>query len=60
MGNVKEKISEILRGFRRVLIVSSKPTKEEFYRSLRICGIGTILIGLIGFIFYLLFVGLGV
>lgn len=49
-----EKIKEILQNYKRVLVVSSKPSLEEFKSSAKICAIGTIIIGVIGFILYLI------
>ncbi len=49
--NVREKIDAYLR----VLTVSRKPDKEEFGTSAKICGIGIVLIGLIGFIIFVVF-----
>ncbi len=49
-NNVVNKINE----YRRVLKISKKPDREEFEMSAKITGAGIILIGVIGFIFYLL------
>lgn len=43
-------IMETLREYRRILYIARKPGKKEFSEILKICGIGIILIGLIGFI----------
>lgn len=40
---------------RRVLLISSKPDKEEFKLSSKITGIGFLIIGVIGFIIFLIF-----
>ena len=53
--NIKSKIKEYMR----VLKISRKPTKEEFMLSSKISGIGIIIIGVIGFLIFLLFVVLG-
>jgi protein transport protein SEC61 subunit gamma-like protein len=38
---------------KRVLFVSSKPDKDEFIQSLKITGIGMVIIGVIGFVIFL-------
>lgn len=48
------KIGETLKKYRRVLMIARKPEKEELKRSIRICGLGLIIIGLLGFFFYLI------
>jgi len=48
--NIKEK----LQGYKRVLQISKKPTWDDFKDVARICAIGLALIGVIGFIIYLL------
>lgn len=55
-----EKIKEALQNYKRVLIVSSKPSVEELRSTAKVCAMGTVIIGIIGFIIYLisvLFVG---
>ncbi len=49
-NNAVSKINE----YRRVLKISRKPDREEFEMSAKITGAGIILIGVIGFIFYLM------
>ena len=46
-------IKGIVERIRRVLLVSSKPDKEEFKQSVKITGLGILLIGAIGFIIFL-------
>ncbi len=36
--------------YKRVLIVTKKPTKEEFITIVKVSGLGILLIGLLGFI----------
>ncbi|HDQ59950.1 MAG TPA: protein translocase SEC61 complex subunit gamma [Candidatus Woesearchaeota archaeon] len=43
------KIMHILREYRRVIIVSRKPTVEELSKISKIAGIGILIVGLIGF-----------
>ncbi len=49
-GNVPLKLSEYLR----VLKLTRKPSREEFTVIAKVAGAGILLIGLIGFIIYLL------
>ena len=48
--NLKERLSR----YRRVLILARKPDKKELKETARICGMGFMLMGLIGFIIYLI------
>ncbi|MEM7819551.1 MAG: protein translocase SEC61 complex subunit gamma [Candidatus Aenigmatarchaeota archaeon] len=48
-------IREIIEHIRRVLLVSTKPDKEEYKQSIKITGIGFVIIGIIGFIIFLIF-----
>ena len=43
----------VIERIRRVLLVSSKPDKYEFKQSLKITGIGLMIIGAIGFVIFL-------
>ncbi len=54
--NLREKFNEYMR----VLKSAKKPSREELKRVLKITGFGTIIIGFIGFLFYLIFSLLGV
>ncbi|MFQ5722076.1 MAG: protein translocase SEC61 complex subunit gamma [Candidatus Aminicenantales bacterium] len=56
MPDIKAK----LREYRRVLQISRKPSRDEFTSSSKICAIGMVLIGLIGFAIFAVFVLLGV
>ena len=47
------KINDLFERMRRVLLVSSKPDKDEFAQSLKITGLGTAVIGFIGFVIFL-------
>jgi protein transport protein SEC61 subunit gamma-like protein len=54
--NIKEK----LENYARVLKLTKRPTREEFIDTAKICGIGLVIVGLIGFILFLvsvLFIG---
>ena len=52
-AKLKNELMDKLREYRRVLKISEKPDREEFEMSAKVTGAGIILIGLIGFIFYL-------
>ncbi|HDH91629.1 MAG TPA: protein translocase SEC61 complex subunit gamma [Candidatus Aenigmarchaeota archaeon] len=49
------KLKNLLENMRRVLQVARKPSKSDFRFTLKICLVGTFLIGFIGFLFYLIF-----
>ena len=50
----------LLESCKHVLRVAKKPSKEEFIDSLKVCGGGMILLGVMGFLFYLIFALVGV
>jgi len=50
-SDIKNKLSQYLR----VISVSKKPDREEFWSAAKICGVGILVIGLIGFVIYVLF-----
>jgi len=52
-------VKEELRNCLRVLKVNKKPSREELRRTLRICVIGVLLLGSLGFLFYAISVVLG-
>jgi len=49
------KLSDFLRKCKRVLMVATKPDIEEIKLSVKITGLGITIIGIIGFIIFLLF-----
>ncbi len=51
---MKINIKETLSRYKRVLILARKPDKKELKETARICGIGFMIMGLIGFVFYLI------
>jgi len=51
---MKINIRETLTRYKRVLMVARKPDAAELKETARICGIGILLIGFIGFIFYII------
>jgi protein transport protein SEC61 subunit gamma-like protein len=54
------KLKEKISNYMRVLAVSRKPTKDEFTSASKICGIGILLIGIIGFVIFLAFILSGI
>jgi protein translocase SEC61 complex gamma subunit len=51
---MKLNIKERLQSYKRVLQISKKPALEELRDTARICAIGMVLMGVIGFTLYLL------
>jgi protein transport protein SEC61 subunit gamma-like protein len=51
---------ENIRNWRRVLQIARKPDKSEFLSTSKICAIGLVIIGSVGFIIYIIFVVSGV
>lgn len=47
--NIKEK----LQSYKRVMMLTKKPTREDFTLAARICAIGIVFLGIVGFLFYL-------
>lgn len=54
-GIKKGDIAEFFRKYIRVLKLARRPTKEEFWKISAIAALGIVLIGVIGFLLYLLF-----
>jgi len=48
------KIRETLENYRRVLQIARKPDGSEFTFTAKICGIGMVIVGIIGFTLYLI------
>lgn len=48
------KITNFIQQARRVLLVSNKPDKHEFRQSVKITGAGIVLLGIVGFIIFLI------
>lgn len=48
-----QKIKRFLKETHRVLRITKKPNKEEFKTTLKVTGLGTAVIGAIGFIIFL-------
>jgi protein transport protein SEC61 subunit gamma-like protein len=56
MFDLKNKFRE----WRRVINISKKPGKEEFVNSSKICTLGIVVIGVIGFAIFAAFVLVGI
>jgi len=54
------KLKNFLSSSRRVLIISKKPSKDEFMAMMKVTAIGIIIIGVIGAIVQLIFVFTGI
>lgn len=50
---LKRNIEDKLKEYRRVLKISEKPDRDEFVMSAKVTTIGMLLIGFIGFLFYM-------
>jgi protein transport protein SEC61 subunit gamma-like protein len=48
------KLVEIGERIRRVLLVSTKPDKEEYKQSVKITGLGFVIIGIVGFVIFMI------
>jgi protein translocase SEC61 complex gamma subunit len=55
LSDLFKRVKETLESYKRVLIACKKPDLEEYKSYLKECLIGTLIIGLIGFLFYLIF-----
>lgn len=51
----KAGISEFFRKYWRVLKLARRPTKDEFFKISAVSAIGIVIIGVLGFIIYLIF-----
>lgn len=56
---MKFNIREIIRKYVRVLRIARKPGKDEFINTSKICALGVLIIGLVGFAIFLIFILLG-
>lgn len=52
--NVQEDINKFVKDCRRVLKVSRKPDREEYFELAKIVSIGILIVGAIGFVMVLL------
>ena len=53
--SISVKIVRKLKEYKRVLSISRKPNKDEFIATLKISGLGIMVIGVIGFIIQLIY-----
>ncbi len=51
----KASVSEFFRKYIRVLKLARRPTKEEFCKISAVAAVGIVLIGVLGFLIYLIF-----
>jgi len=56
MLNIKNK----LREYKRVLQIARKPDREEFMSSSKVCALGILVIGLVGFGIFMVFILSGI
>lgn len=54
--DIKAKLNE----YRRVLRIARKPNKDEFVASSKICALGMVVIGFIGFVIFIAFLLIGI
>jgi protein transport protein SEC61 subunit gamma-like protein len=52
-------LRNLIERIKRVLLVSTKPDREEFKQSVKITGMGILIIGTIGFILFMIIQLLG-
>jgi len=60
ISNKLKYLKEFIGNCKRTILVARKPTFKEFTDATRICAIGLIMIGLMGFFFYIVSILLGV
>jgi protein transport protein SEC61 subunit gamma-like protein len=53
VSKARNAVKSRIREYQRVLKISEKPDREEFETSAKITGLGILLIGIVGFLFYL-------
>lgn len=53
-------MKERLNNYLRVLSIARKPDKEEFVITSKVCALGISIVGVIGFVIFLLFILLGI
>ena len=56
MINIKAKIKEYIR----IMQIARKPGKDEFVISAKVCALGMIVVGLIGFLIFITFILSGI
>jgi len=55
LKGIPAKLMYTLREYKRVIIVSKKPEIEDIVKISKVAGLGTVLIGVIGFIIQVIF-----
>jgi protein transport protein SEC61 subunit gamma-like protein len=53
-------IRSAIKKYSRVLQIARKPGKDEFISSSKICALGIALIGIVGFVIFLVFILAGI
>ena len=53
LAETRQGIVDKFKETKRVLMITEKPDREEFSMSAKVTGAGMVIIGLVGFIFYL-------
>lgn len=53
VSKARNAVKSRIREYQRVLKISEKPDREEFETSAKVTGLGILLIGIVGFLFYL-------
>jgi len=51
--SLKERFNRFMFNVRRILLISSKPDREQFQTTAKITGLGIVIIGVIGFAIFL-------
>lgn len=54
MPNLIQNLNSFIIECKRVLTVTKKPDKEEYKTTLKVAGLGILLLGLIGFLLFIL------
>ena len=57
--SIIERLKNVVERIRRVLLVSTKPSKDEFFQTVKVTGLGIIVIGVIGFVIFLVIQSFG-
>ncbi len=52
-------IKETIQNYVRILSIAKKADREDYFDTVRICGLGIAIVGSIGFVFYLFSVLIG-
>ena len=53
LAETRQGIVDKFKETKRVLMITEKPDREEFSMSAKVTGAGMVIIGIVGFIFYL-------